>query len=101
LANVMSPREVAVRRKFNLLIKERVKELKGEDVVIRYGKGKRRRREVRGRIARTLREIFTLEYEKGGHTITEAFRYKDLVMGTFSITLENSGAEVLPRPGGA
>lgn len=61
----------------------------GEEVVVRYGKGKRRRREVAGKIAQTFKNIFTLEYEKDGHRLTEAFRYSDLRMEHFSIALKS------------
>lgn len=78
-------------------LKEMIGDLKGEEVVIRYGKGKRRRREVHGSIGDTFKRVFTLEYEKEGHKLREAFRYDDLRMENFSMVLEKNGATVTPE----
>ena len=83
----------------NELVKKTVKGLEGQEVIVHCGKGTRRNREVRGTIGKTSREIFLVESERQGQQISEAFRYKDLIIGNFSITLQDSGTEVLPELG--
>lgn len=79
------------------MIKKAMEDLEGEEVLLLYGKGTRRKREVRGTIGKTSREVFLVESEKKGHQITEAFRYNDLIVGNFSMTLLETGDEILPE----
>lgn len=79
------------------MVKKAVKDLEGEEVLLLYGKGTRRKREVRGTIGKTSREVFLVESEKKGHQITEAFRYNDMIVGNFSMKLMETGDEILPE----
>ncbi|MBN1289115.1 MAG: hypothetical protein JXA49_05705 [Actinobacteria bacterium] len=96
----MGTKEIGELLNRNEQVKKAVQDLRGEEVIVSYGKGTRRKREVRGTISKTSKEIFLVESEKRGQQVSEAFRYKDLIIGNFSITLQDTGAEVLPELSG-
>jgi uncharacterized protein Veg len=91
----VSPAEVLESINMIDSIRETIQGLKGEEVIVRYGKGKRRRREVQGKIGETFKKIFILEYEVEDEKLTEAFRYQDLQMETSSIELADNGNKIL------
>lgn len=96
LSGSQEPMQAALKSE---LVKKAVKDLEGEEVLLLYGKGTRRKREIRGTLGKTSREVFLVETEKKGHQITEAFRYTDLIVGNFSMTLLETGDEILPDLG--
>jgi len=67
-----------------------------EKVTIRWGKGYRKR-VVAGTVENVYPKIFTVEHAMDGEAITESFMYTELLVNGFSVIVDRSGLELLPK----